>query len=248
MISALVRNCGLVFVVFSFFACASSAPPGLQQPGTDSGVVDTGAANSKDDAADPDASVSLADGSADAQTFGSKAARCATDFGGELTAPFGRMDGTVLAIVKPTDQQCTLPNRNHTTIQILSGGKVYRMVVSVVSTRAGVAPDVRFASVQRPLPAPAWADGWHVNAPLDYVTTLNVHNADFVATPKDQLVQLVDNAIALDSKISVYATTQGGPSAHLVHRNRDNADGAIVLNPNSAKPTFLLFHFEQQVF
>jgi hypothetical protein len=252
MSSFAVRRCGFGALalgclgLLGFLGCASSAPPALQPPAADSGPADTGLPGV------PDANSPLLDGASDAQTdapvSASKAARCATDFGGELAAPFGRMDGTVLAMVKPTDQQCTQPNRNHTIIQILSGGKVYRMVVAVVSTRAGVAPDVRFASVQRPLPAPAWADGWHVNAPLDYVSTLNVHNADFVATPKDQLVQLIDDAIALDSKISVYATTQGGPSAHLVHRNKENADGAVVLNPDSAKPTFLLFHFDQQAF
>jgi hypothetical protein len=225
---------GAAFMSFGL-GCASKAGPGPLAT-EDAGTETDGGASA--DAA----------GDVSAEAGGSKAARCATEFGAALTAPYGRLDGTVLAIVKPTDLQCTLPNSTHLTLQVLAGGKVYRMVTNVVSTRVGISPDVRFAKVNAPLPPPVFSEGWHVGVPFDYVTTLNVHTASFAPLAKDQLVQTLDDAIALDSGVSVFATTSGGASAHLVHRNKTDQDGAIVLAPNSPNPTFLLFHFEQQVF
>jgi hypothetical protein len=175
-----------------------------------------------------------------------KAARCASNYGNILTAPFGRLDGTVHAILKPTDQQCDRPNSTHIVLQVKAQSGVYRMVVNVLST--GADPDVRFAALQNPLPAPAFAEGWHAGLLFDYVTTLEVHNAMFTAVPFDALVERVVSAINLDEEVSVYSSTSGGDSSHLVHRNAPNADGAIFLSPRSATPRVLLFHFSEQMF
>jgi hypothetical protein len=205
-------------------------------------------------AAEPDASVpevrdaqSPLDGSA---ADASKAARCASSFGDELTAPFGRLDGTVLAIVKPSDQQCVMPNSDHVIVQVIAKGKVYRMVVNVLSTRGD--PDVRYFAGPGPkMPGPAFAEGWHTGVTLDYAADLGRHNADFAATPMADLVTSIDRAIELDAKISVYGASSGGSyahSAHKVHRNGNSQDGAMVLAPDSETPRYLLFHFAQQVF
>ena len=37
-------------------------------------------------------------------------------------------------------------------------------------------------------------------------------------------------------------------SAHLIHRNGQQNDGAIVVDPTGAQPTWLLFHFANQTF
>ena len=66
-----------------------------------------------DDAAvsapDPDAAVST-----DAPVDGFvPTGKCADAFGSELVAGFGRIDGTIYAVQKPSDTTCTFPNSDH---------------------------------------------------------------------------------------------------------------------------------------
>ena len=175
---------------------------------------------------------------------------CAKTFGDQLTAGFGRIDGIVYAVQKPSDAACVMPNSDHLVLQVLVKGAVYRMVVNVVSDRAGQSPEVRFGRLPHALPAPAWSEGWHTDAPLDYVKTLGATSASgFAPKPMNDLVAALATELVVGAKVSVYATSGNGrpESAHLVHRNKANADGAIVVAP-AASPTFLLFHFDNQTF
>ncbi|HVY44379.1 MAG TPA: hypothetical protein VHB21_00815, partial [Minicystis sp.] len=176
-----------------------------------------------------------------------KSQGCVGTFGTALTPPFGRIDGTVVSIVKPEDQQCPYPNSTHVVLEVEMLGDVYRMVVDVLSNQGP--PDVYFLEKAAPLPAPAWAEGWHVNAPLDYVNDLGVHSTDFTPYDEADLANIITHRVDLGAKVSVYAGTDGGDSAHLVHKNdgTPGMDGAIVLDPD-ASPKFLLFHFDEQVF
>jgi hypothetical protein len=171
-----------------------------------------------------------------------KAAGCATEFGSALTAPYGRLDGTVRAIVPPGDPNCGITNGGHLTLQVTSGGAVYRMVVNVQSDQG---PDLRvfYGQKSAPLAGPPWADGWHTDAALDYVLTLGATRSELTQMDVAPLTAAVTNAIPLDVPVSVFASTTGGNSAHLVHRNTTNQDGAIVLDPTSPSPTYLLFAF-----
>ncbi|MFO0755578.1 MAG: hypothetical protein U0359_03765 [Byssovorax sp.] len=176
-----------------------------------------------------------------------KAKDCASTFGDALTNSFGRLDGTVLAVVQPSNPTCAQPNGTHLVLQVLMGGAAYRMVVNVKSDSGD--PDVYYQALPHAMPAPAWADGWHTGVGLDYANDLGVHaDASFTQHTMLELVQIVTDAISLGSKISVYATSSGGASAHLVHRNGSNHDGAIVIDPDGASPTMLLFHFDNQSF
>jgi hypothetical protein len=199
----------------------------------------------QDDAGAPQTDAGAADAvGADA----GKAAACASTFGNELTAAFGRIDGTVLAVVGPTDTQCAMPNDDHLVIQVTMHGAVYRLVVNVLSS--GADPNVYLASLDAPLAGGAFEEGWHPGYALDYVTTLGVHSDAFTPHPMGELVTLVTDQIALGAPISIYATSSGGTyahSAHLIHRNDPNADGAIVLRPD-ASPRYLLFRFSDQTF
>jgi hypothetical protein len=193
------------------------------------------AACGSDDNALPDAAMP------DAPDVPAKAATCASSFGSALTDAFGRIDGTVLAVVPPNLQTCAQPNMTHLVLQISMQGAAYRMVLNVDA-------DISTRELDAPLAGPAWADGWHVDAPLDYVTTLGAHSADF-AKPADP-VALVTGQLELGAHVSVYATSTGGTkadSAHLVHRNLTNADGAIVIAPDTA-PHYVLFKFDNQTF
>jgi hypothetical protein len=226
----------LLALALALAGCGESTPAAQ-----DAGVDDAGATDAAiaDDAAQ-------ADGVAG---DGGKAAACASTFGSELTAAFGRLDGTVLAVVGPTDMQCTMPNDDHLVVQVTMHGAAYRMVVNVLSS--GANPDVFLAEVDAPLAGGAFAEGWHPGYALDYVTTLGVHADAFTPHPMNELVTLVTDQLELGAPVSVYATSSGGSyahSAHLVHRNATNADGAIVLRPDTATPRYLLFRFGDQSF
>jgi hypothetical protein len=181
---------------------------------------------------------------------------CASSFGDQLTPGFGRIDGTVYAVQKPSDTQCTLPNSDHVIVQVLMNGAVYRLVTNVKSDRP--APDgggdarVQMLAVDHvPLPAPAFAEGWHTGDDvwIDYVRHFNVHAEEFTPQDMDPLVQDIAARIHVGDPISIYAQSgEGRPdSAHLVHRNGHGKDGAIVLNPTT-DPTYLLFLFAEQRF
>jgi hypothetical protein len=177
-----------------------------------------------------------------------KAAMCASTFGQDLTNNFGRLDGTVLAVVQPSDTQCTAPNDDHVVLQVRMNGEAYRMVINIQSSFGD--PDVRFLAIDHALPVPAWNEGWHIGLALDYATDFGVHSSSspFTPHPLAELSGIVADAITIGQKVSVYATSSGGDSAHKIHRNEGLTDGAIVLDADSANPHVLLFHFSDQLF
>lgn len=181
---------------------------------------------------------------------GSKAGACASVFGTGLTNSFGRLDGTITAVVRPSDTGCALPNSDHLVVQLQVDGGIYRVVVNVKST--GPDPDVRFRAVDAALKAGAWQEGWHVGVSLDYPGDLDVHSdAGFRAVPMNALVNEVTGQLELGTHLSAFSSSSGGTNAsssHLVHRNGGGRDGALVLNPDGPSPRYLLFHFPEQTF
>ncbi len=235
-------SCSVVLALL-LLACSSSS---VVTPGDASSAdPDSGGAQ---DSTVPDAGQvdAPADASPDAPV--DKAARCAQTFGTALTRSFGRLDGTVIAIVQPKDTQCPLPNNDHVIVQVLMGGAVYRMVINIQSDRPDPDVRVRFAEVPLALPGEAWAEGWHPGATLDYVADLKVTMASFQPYALTQLSQRIADAIPLDGKVSVYADSSGGASAHKIHRNNGRTDGAIFVGAASGAPRALLFHFATQSF
>ncbi len=178
-----------------------------------------------------------------------KARTCAAVFGMSLTASFGRLDGTVLAVVPPGHPTCPMQNGTHLVLQVAMGGQAYRMVTNVLSDSGD--PNVYLYEIDAPLAGPAWAEGWHPGYPLDYVSTLHVTSDLFVPHDMTTTVKMITDRIELGTKISVFATSSGGVNssgAHLIHRNLTNADGAIVIGPETANPHYMLFHFDEQTF
>lgn len=179
-----------------------------------------------------------------------RSATCASAFGSALTASFGRVDGTVVAVVRPVDKRCRDVNNDHVVVQVRVKGEVYRLVVNVKSSFAD--PKVRLATpVLHALPGGPWSDGWHPNTPLDYPTDLGLHAAAFQPHEMNELSDLVARAIVVGGRISIFATSSGGAwsaSAHKVHRNGNHDDGAIVLEPDGAHPRLLAFAFSDQAF
>jgi hypothetical protein len=191
------------------------------------------------DAGEPDA------GQVDA---GHKADACAATFGAAFTNAFGRADGTVVAVVPPA-WQCPLPNGDHLVIQVSIDGGVQRLVVNLQSSFGD--PNLRVRTITAPLPAPEYSEGWHPGLALDY-PSLGLHSdGGWDALTLEQVATRVYDAVPLGAPLSVYATSSGGSlaaSAHLVHRNGLQNDGAIIVDPMGAQPTWLLFHFANQTF
>lgn len=171
-----------------------------------------------------------------------KAKACASEFGSLFTKSNGRADGSLVAIVRPVDQQCAMPNATHVTLQLSILGQVQRLVVSV--------EDVAVASVQKPLLGPPYAEGWHVDQQLEYATDLGVHSDDFTQVTLPQAVEFICSHLEIGAPVSVFAYSDGSKpsSAHQIHSNDNYPDGAIVANPTSASPTYLLFRYANQVF
>ncbi len=229
-------------------ACSSSKTDAADSPSTDS-TDDVGQAKDSGKASTKDASTTPKDsGSSD------KAAACTDTFGSSLTKSFGRLDGTVAAVVPPAHPTCPLPNSDHLVLQVKMGGEVYRMVVNVRSDSPSVdggTYDVFSDATQHALVGGDWSDGWHENASLDYAKDLGVHKSEFTAHDLESLTATLTDVISVGAKVSVYATSSGGSyagSAHLVHRNGANHDGAIVTSAATGSPTFYLFAFDEQDF
>jgi hypothetical protein len=216
---------------------------------TESGAATAPPTSPPDEVTEPDAGPDPAtsDSGTRADADSGLTGKCADTFGDKLTEGFGRIDGVVYAVQKPSDTQCTFPNDDHVIVQVLMNGAVYRLVTNVLSN--GADSKVRFAEVPHALPAPAFAEGWHEGVDLDYPTTLDAHDDDFTPYSMEDLVTKIVEEVKVGSSISVYGTSgKGRPeSAHLIHRGSNQEDGAIVVDPTGS-PKFLLFHFPNQNF
>lgn len=179
-----------------------------------------------------------------------KAADCIDgeeDLGKSLTSAFGRLDGTVLAVVQPTDTECFLPNDDHVVLQVLWNGEAYRMVVNVMSGFGD--PDVHYGLLDQAPAGIVWEEGWHPGVSLDYVNDLGVHSGELTQYPMLELSQKMADEITLGQKVSVFAHSDNNPSStHKIHRNGGGEDGAIVLDPDSEAPRTMIFHFANQAF
>lgn len=223
-------------------ACGSSDDPSSTTPsGTDSGTGTD--APQGTDGAD-------LDGGADSLAIG----RCADQFGTALTEGFGRIDGVVQAVQKPSDTDCAMAEKDRLVVQVLMNGAVYRMVVDIADPGASDMK-LRVSAFPHAMPQPDYEEGWHTGVPLDYANILGAHSADggFVPLTPDDVIAKIAGEVKAGDPVSVYAISgPGQPSgASLVHRNRParvNEDGAIVVAPTSGAPKFLLFHFDYQTF
>jgi hypothetical protein len=235
-----------IIVTASFFAhCAPAAPAD-----TGTNALDVIAADALDDLA-LDAPRTDTNEPGDTPRFdvNHDAAPCTSTFGRSLTMAYGRIDGTLYSVVRPVDQQCAQPNRNHLDLEVAMLGGIYRMLITVIDTR--VAADVLTAELDAPLLGPPFLEGWHtMDVALDYVTGLHVSSTAFVGYPAGALVTRVLDQVSFGDPIAIFASGYGPDGAHNIHRN-DNApgiDGAVVIRPTSATPHYLLFRFANQQF
>lgn len=179
---------------------------------------------------------------------GPEAPRCTTRFGKAITEEFGRLDGTVRAVVAPGDFTCP-GDDDHVIVQVDAAGATYAIWINVQSNLASD-PDVRFRQqTADDLPGPSWSPGWHPSpGGLDYALDLGAHAASLSPMTKAQLSAAIVQRVRPGARVSVFAdgfATADG--AHKVHRNGGGEDGALVVDPTGAR-TFLLFAFAGQSF
>jgi Lamin Tail Domain len=171
---------------------------------------------------------------------------CTNSFGSAMNTTFGRLDGFLVTILNPGQGTSCSGDAHHVHLQVQTNGAIYNIAVNVDSNTGN--PDVDFLSLSAPLKGAPWTEGWHPSQQLDYPTNLGVHSGNFAETTPTQLTSLVDNALANANHISIFTTGFDSTGGHLIHRNGSNHDGAIVINPLSATPQYLLFHFTTQTF
>jgi len=171
---------------------------------------------------------------------------CTSTFGSAMTTAFGRLDGFLVAIVNPNTTSSCRGDDNHIHLQVRVNGGVQDIPVNVQSTTGN--PDVDFRTLNTSLRGGAWVEGWHPGQSLDYANTLGVSSTSFTEENITQLTTSVDNALASANHVSIFTTGFDATGGDLVHREGGNHDGAIVINPTTASPTYLLFHFTNQTF
>jgi hypothetical protein len=171
---------------------------------------------------------------------------CTGTFGSAMTATFGRLDGFLVAIVNPNTTTSCRGDDNHIHLQVKVNGGIEDIAVNSASTTGN--PDVDFRTVSAALRGGAWTEGWHPGQTLDYATNLGVTSGSFTEENQTQLTQLVDSALANANHVSIFTTGFDGTGGHLIHRQGGGHDGAIVINPTTSSPTYLLFHFTTQSF
>lgn len=171
---------------------------------------------------------------------------CTGSFGSSMTATYGRLDGYLVSIVNINGSSSCRGDDNHLHLQVKVNNKVQDIAVNVESTSGD--PDVQYRTVNHALVGGAWSEGWHTGQSLDYANNLGVKSTSFTPYSITQLQSILDSALANANHVSVYATGFDSTGGHNIHRNPTNHDGAIVINPTTSNPTFLLFHFSNQTF
>jgi hypothetical protein len=172
---------------------------------------------------------------------------CTASFGSAMDTTFGRLDGLLVSIVNPAPSSSgCAADAHHVHLQILVNGGIENIAVNVDSSFGS--PNLDFLQFNAPLHGAAWSEGWHPSQSLDYANDLGVHNGDFSVTTPTQLAQILDDALASANHVSIFCTGFDATGGHLVHRHASNDDGAIVINPLSPSPSYLLFHFDNQTF
>jgi hypothetical protein len=214
---------------------ASDAGPGAAENDAGTSDADAGHSNNHIDAGPSQ------DGT-DAGSSGVERRTCTNTFGNALSTSFGRLDGTLVAVVPPGTHGCN-SDRSHLHLQVAANGGVYDVAIALVSELSGP-PEVSVLQTHAPL----GNEGFHRGVRFSYTQDLGAHDTDFTGTPESTLETEVTAALAQTGRISVYGSGYGPTGMHKIHRDHGDDDGALVIDPESDSPTFFAFHFATQSF
>lgn len=225
----------------AFTGCGGSPQAPLPNGDPDSSTMDP-PAPADDASASPSESGAPADAAAPPPAFDDGVltrVACTSTLGKGLTpARHGRLDGQLVAIVAQSTRRCP-SDPQHLHLQVSMGGAIYDVAVNL---------DGFEGEVDTALPGVPFTEGWHP-LDLDYVRDLGVHSSALTLTTPGAVRARVELALANANHISVYGTPYpGSDGAHLVHRNGQGADGALLINPLAAKAHVIVFRFAADAF
>ena len=163
---------------------------------------------------------------------------CVGGLGRGLSPAHGRLDGTLVSIVGPTDRGC--PNdSSHLHLQVKMSGSVYDIAINL---------DGLEGETDAKLPGIPFSEGWHP-MDLDYVGDLGLHSTNITLTSPGPIRDRVVSALAKANHISIFGTGYpGSDGAHIVHYKGAGLDGAIVINPSAPKAHVIAFRFDNDTF
>jgi hypothetical protein len=228
-------------------AQVTNAPAGGD--GTGSSASSSGSASSPSDeggtsssgSTDQDAATTPNDATAPAADSGDGSFvrnACTSTFGSGLSAgTHGRLDGRLVSIVQPGAHGCNADS-GHVHLQIEMNGDVYDVAVNV-----DIVDIAEKDMALTPELGGPWSEGWHAPTDLDYPTNLGLHSGDFTEDDQATATKKVNDVLATANHVSIFATKYGTDGVHLVHRNGNGNDGALIINPLSSTPHWVVFHF-----
>lgn len=162
---------------------------------------------------------------------------CTGNFGNQLSSRFGRLDGTIVSVVAPGGSRTCNGDSSHVHLQVAMNGKTYDVAINT---------DALSDATDIGLPGSAWSEGWHTGVSLDYAQ-LGVHSTSFTSASASATAQKIESFVANANHVSIFATGYNASGVHLVHRNGNKTDGAVIINPTTT-PRALLFRFADQSF
>ena len=236
----------LLATCFSAIACVGDVPADAH-----ASTLPTSAGATSSSSSGSSGTLASGDAGAGAAVVVDQAAACAKTFGSGLKVEYGRLDGVITAIVKPTDVQCTQPIADALVLEVKMSGDVYRMILDTkyANAPAGFDSRMRFYELDTAFaPHGNWYEGWHQGLNLDYGSTIGLRSGMFSPIEQADLVKKLTSGIHIGDRISIYAYGQSSASANGIRRLGGGQDGAIMLHADTGTPHIYAFHFDGVMF
>ena len=236
----------LIAVVTSLLvACGGSATSKATtvtaDAGADSAPSDAAAGSAADAQSDANGAGGASDGT---PSYTSACTPLSAQNGHAINTYHGRLDGLLSYVVPQGGPKSCNGDYSHVHLQVRAGGNVYDVAVDIGKFQG----DVLTYEANMPLPDGAWSEGWHGNDKLDYVA-LGLKSSQFTPVSPSGLGQKLQSELAGVNHISVFGIGYSQHNGcHDIHYMGSGNDGAIVLQPLSAHPHVLFFHFSTQSF
>ena len=164
--------------------------------------------------------------------------------GTSINTTFGRLDGTLAYVVPQGGSSSCNGDFSHVHLQIKANGSIYDVAVDIGKT----AGDVLFYEADMAIPASAWSEGWHGTDFVSY-PQIGLHAGQFAPEDPATLGKKIEAELATVNHIAVFGKGYPtGNGCHDIHYENGSTDGAIVIDPLSAKAHVLFFHFSTQSF
>ena len=196
-----------------------------------------------DDSATADDLESAASGTDGTPTRTSACLPLSKENGTAINTTHGRLDGFLRYVVPLGGSKTCNGDSTHIHLQVSANGSTYDVAVDVGSSNG----DSMLYEADMALPDGAWAEGWHGSDALSY-KALGIKSTQFTSENPGTFAQKLEAELATVNHISVFGTGYSSKNGcHDIHYY-NGKDGALVLQPLSAKPHILFFRFASQSF